>query len=221
LFLDEIGELTLGLQVKLLQVLEEKAFVRVGGQETLKSDVRIVAATNRNLEEGVSQGAFREDLFYRLNIFPIYLPPLRERRQDIAGLLDHFLARAGAPSDKLSPDARKSLERYSFPGNVRELEHILERALIIAGPDPVLTEHLDLRSPRGDGAASQIPQIPDEGLSLEELERGLIEQALEKARGNKSQAARLLGLTRRTLYSRMEKHGLKTPGAQGSEDDQG
>ncbi len=210
LFLDEIGELPLALQVKLLQAIEEKAFVRVGGGETIRVDVRIVAATNRNLEDDVREGRFREDLFFRLNVFPIVLPPLRERREDVLVLAEHFLRRAGAPSDKLSPDARAALAGYGFPGNVRELEHILERALIIAGSDPVLPDHLSFR------AGSRPPvgrfELPEEGLSLEELEKDLILQALEAAHGNKSRAARLLGLTRRTLYSRMEKHGLWTPG---------
>jgi transcriptional regulator with GAF, ATPase, and Fis domain len=212
LFLDEVGELPLSLQVKLLQVIEEKAFVRVGGRETLTADVRIVAASNRDLDEAVRAGGFRQDLYFRLNVFPVRLPPLRERPGDVSRLADYFLSRAGSPPDKLSPAARLALEGYAFPGNVRELEHLLERALILAGPDPVGPEMLELRGPRRAAGPAPLPEIPEEGLSLEELERGLILQALEKARGNKSQAARLLGLTRRTLYSRMEKHGLRAPG---------
>ena len=219
IFLDEVGELTLALQVKLLQVLEEKSFVRVGGTETITVDVRVVAATNRDLAAEVAQGAFREDLYFRLNVFPIRLPPLRERPGDVAGLISYFLARAGAPPDKLTPEARVALESYAFPGNVRELEHILERALIIAGPDPVTAEQLDLSDRRPKSGAFGVPDIPDEGLSLEKLERELILKALEKAAGNKSQAARLLGLTRRTLYSRMEKHGLRQPSGDGGDGD--
>jgi DNA-binding NtrC family response regulator len=218
LFLDEIGELPLALQVKLLQAIEEKAFVRVGGTETLEVDARLVAATNRDLEAEVREGRFREDLFYRLNVFPIALPPLRERREDIGVLADHFLARAGAPADKLSPGAREGLGTYDFPGNVRELEHLLERALIIAGADPILADHLSFRRPAH--AARSRFELPPEGISLETLEKDFLLQALEAARGNKSQAARLLGLTRRTLYSRMEKHGLWTPGEGGTEADQ-
>ena len=221
LFLDEIGELPMGLQVKLLQAIEEKAFVRVGGQETVSVDVRIVAATHRDLEQAVEAGDFREDLFYRLNIFPIRLPALRDRREDIPALVDHFLASAGAPPDKLNREARQALADYHYPGNIRELEHLLERALIIAGSDPVLVEHLAFRRSGRAPLSSLVPEIPSEGLSLEEIEKGLIEQALEKARGNKSQAARLLQLTRRTLYSRMEKHGLRTPGAGEAEDPEG
>jgi DNA-binding NtrC family response regulator len=224
IFLDEIGELSPALQVKLLQALEEKAFVRVGGSETIKVDVRIVAATNRDLEQAVADGQFREDLFYRLHIFPITLPALRERREDVVPLVHWFLAQAGAPPDKITPEGYAAIERYSFPGNVRELQHVIERALIIAGSDPVTANELIFQPVRraatdalGSAPASgaflsggfAVPEIPDGGLSLEALERALIVAALDKAKGNKSKAARLLGLTRRTLYSRMEKHGLR------------
>ena len=217
LFLDEVGELPLSLQVKLLQVIEEKTFTRVGGNRPLTVDVRIIAATNRDLAEMAKARAFREDLFFRLNVFPIRLPSLRERPGDVPALVEHVLARRGAPPDKVGPAALRALERYEFPGNVRELEHTLERALILAGSDPIGVEHLSFARPGLVGAArggpDYVPTIPADGLSLETLERELILQALERAQGNKSQAARLLGLTRRTLYSRMEKHGLREPGA--------
>jgi two-component system NtrC family response regulator len=145
-------------------------------------------------------------------VFPITLPPLRDRPGDVPRLAEHVLRRHGAPSDKLTPAAARALECYPFPGNVRELEHTIERALILAGPDPVTPEHLSFAHPESLTQASWVPRIPPEGLSLESLERELILQALERAAGNKSAAARLLGLTRRTLYSRMEKHGLRTPG---------
>jgi two-component system response regulator AtoC len=249
IFLDEIGEISPALQVKLLQAIEEKRFVRVGGTETIEVDVRIVAATNKDLESAVTEGTFREDLFYRLNIFPLSLPPLRERPGDLVPLVHHFLARAGAPPDKITTEGYAALESYPFPGNVRELEHVIERALIIAGTEPVTPHELIFRpvrrggvaglvaaggagadavAGRGESASSSasmhpenaayldigfaVPEIPDGGLSLEALEKALLLQALEKARGNKSRAARLLGLTRRTLYSRMEKHGLRVPG---------
>jgi len=218
LFLDEIGELPLALQVKLLQVIEEKTFHRVGGNQPITVDVRIVAATNRLLEEMVEQRQFREDLFFRLNVFPIALPPLREHLEDLPALVEHFMRRHGASSDKLSAEAMQALGRYTFPGNVRELEHTLERALILAGSDLIEPAHLSfarpeaLRAPADIAARDWVPDIPPEGLSLEVLERELILKALERAKGNKSQAARLLGLTRRTLYSRMERHGLRTPG---------
>jgi DNA-binding NtrC family response regulator len=213
LFLDEIGELPLALQVKLLQVIEEKTFTRVGGNQPVTVDVRIVAATNRNLEEMARERQFREDLFYRLNVFPITLPPLRERSGDVTTLAAFFLGRQGASIDKLTDEALRELERYPFPGNVRELEYTLERAMILAGSDSIRAEHLSFARPElmGSGEA-WVPRIPPGGLSLETLERELILQALELARGNKSHAARLLGLTRRTLYSRMEKHGLRRPG---------
>ena len=213
LFLDEIGELPPPLQVKLLQVIEEKTFTRVGGNTPLTVDVRIVAATNRPLEEMVRARAFREDLFFRLNAFPIVLPPLRERPGDVRRLAEHVLARHGASLEKLSPRALHALEAYAFPGNVRELEHVLERALILAGEEPVDLEHFSFSlAPAAEPADAWVPRIPEEGLSLEALERALIVQSLERAGGNKSRAARLLGLTRRTLYSRMEKHGLRRPG---------
>lgn len=213
LFLDEIGEMPLALQVKLLQAIEEKTFTRVGGNHPITVDVRIIAATNRPLEDMVRERTFREDLFFRLNVFPIVLPPLRERPGDVPRLVEHVLRRQGAPPDKLEPAALRALEGYAFPGNVRELEHTLERALILAGADPVTPAHLSFAQPSPSLVGpSWIPRIPEEGLSLETLERELILQALERAAGNKSAAARLLGLTRRTLYSRMEKHGLHTPG---------
>jgi two-component system NtrC family response regulator len=224
IFLDEIGELPMSLQVKLLQVIEEKTFLRVGGNQPVKVDVRIVTATNRDLEEMVKERGFREDLFFRLNVFPITLPPLRERPGDVPGLVRFFLERHGASADKVGASAMQSLERYAWPGNVRELENTLERAMILAGADPIGVEHLSYARPElmgsgGPGGATPpwVPRIPPEGLSLEVLERELILQSLELARGNKSAAARLLGLTRRTLYSRMERHGLRTPG-EGGED---
>jgi DNA-binding NtrC family response regulator len=218
IFLDEIGELPLALQVKLLQVIEEKTFTRVGGNAPLTVDVRIVAATNRDLEAMVRERAFREDLFFRLNVFPIELPPLRQRPGDVPRLAAFFLERHGVPAAHLGAAALEALERHAWPGNVRELENALERALILAGSDPIGVEHLSFA--RGaaaapaavaGGAPGWVPVIPPEGLSLEVLERELIVQALERAAGNKSRAARLLGLTRRTLYSRMERHGLRVP----------
>jgi two-component system, NtrC family, response regulator HydG len=215
LFLDEIGELPIPLQVKLLQAIEEKTFTRVGGNQPTTVDVRILAATNRDLGGMVRERRFREDLFFRLNVFPIVLPPLRERSGDVPALAEFFLARQGAPPEKLTPQALQALQRHGFPGNVRELEYMLERAMILAGSEPIGPEHLNL--PEGAVADDRstpawVPDIPPDGLSLETLERELIVRALERGRGNKSQAARLLGLTRRTLYSRMERHGLRRPG---------
>ena len=220
IFLDEIGEMPVTLQVKLLQVIEEKRFTRVGGNQTIQVDVRILAATNRPLEEMVRERTFREDLFFRLNVFPIVLPPLRERRGDVPRLTEFFLRKHGASAEKVSREAMAALEAHPFPGNVRELEHAIERALILAGPDPITPEHLSFAgATTRPSERSWVPEIPPEGLSLEELEKALILQSLERAAGNKSQAARLLGLTRRTLYSRMEKHGLRKPGEGGDESD--
>jgi len=223
LFLDEIGELPMALQVKLLQAIEEKTFTRVGGNQPRTVDARLVAATNRDLEDMVRQKQFREDLFFRLNVFPITLPPLRERPGDVPGLVEFFLRCRGTSPDQVSPAAMRELERYAFPGNVRELDHTLERALILAGGDPIEPEHLSFARPElVAGSESWVPRIPPGGLSLEVLERELILQSLEMARGNKSQAARLLGLTRRTLYSRMEKHGLRgADDGAGAEDEAG
>ncbi|HET7224298.1 MAG TPA: sigma-54 dependent transcriptional regulator [Candidatus Eisenbacteria bacterium] len=220
IFLDEIGELPMPLQVKLLQVIEEKTFTRVGGNQPIKVDVRIIAATNRDLEEMVRERAFREDLLFRLNVFPIVLPPLRERPGDVRALVEFFLRRHGLPPEHVAPEAMRALERHTWPGNVRELEHALERASILAGSDAIDVEHLSLAPSAAAAAAGMwsgarepwVPTIPPEGLSLETLERELILQALERSGGNKSQAARLLGVTRRTLYSRMERHGLRKPG---------
>jgi two-component system NtrC family response regulator len=212
LFLDEIGEMPMPLQSKLLQAIEEKTFTRVGGNRPITVDTRIIAATNRPLEEMVKARTFREDLFFRLNVFPIVLPPLRDRPGDVPRLVEHLLRRHGAPADKLTPEARRALDGYTFPGNVRELEHTIERALILAGADDITPAHLSFAQPEARHDQSWVPRIPPEGLSLEALEKELILQALEREAGNKSAAARLLGLTRRTLYSRMEKHGLRTPG---------
>jgi two-component system NtrC family response regulator len=219
LLLDEIAELPVALQVKLLQVIEEKTFLRVGGNTPITVDVRILAATNRPLEDMVKERTFREDLFFRLNVFPITLPPLRERPGDASRLAAHFLRRHGATAEKLSPEAVRALEGYAFPGNIRELENTLERALILAGSDPIEPAHLTFARPDQRMPHSWVPEIPEEGLSLEALERELILKALERATGNKSRAARLLGLTRRTLYSRMEKHGLHKPGEGEEESD--
>lgn len=212
LLLDEIGELPLSVQVKLLQVMEEKTFIPVGGLRPRQTTVRYVAATHRNLEQAVREGEFREDLFYRIHIFPIHIPPLRERPEDVPPLVERFLSNKGLEPGRVTPEAMRMLLEHRFPGNVRELENILERALILAGDDPIRAEHLPNLAGvelQGKSEDRRNFRLPDGGISLEDLERDLILQALEKAGGNKSQAARLLGLTRRTLYSRMEKHGLR------------
>jgi DNA-binding NtrC family response regulator len=208
LFLDEVGDLKRDLQVKLLRALQEREILRVGGTERVRIDVRIVAATNQDLERAVREGRFREDLYYRLNVIPIALPALRERRTDVPLLVDHFIAKnAGRRGRGVSEDALKTLMAYDWPGNVRELESVIERALLLGEDDLIGVS--DLPAPVRAGAATPRGgmdlEIPDSGIDLEAVERSLILKALEKAGGNVSRAARLLGLSRRTLQYRIEK----------------
>jgi DNA-binding NtrC family response regulator len=209
LFLDEVGDLKRDLQVKLLRTLQEREIMRVGGTERIKVDVRIVAATNQDLERDVREGRFREDLFYRLNVIPIALPSLHERRTDIPLLVEHFLAKYGASGRRsVSQEALAMLVAYDWPGNVRELESVIERALLLGEGDVIVPADLpaSVRA-RHETAAGSMPgvEIPDEGIDLDALEESLMLKALEKAGGNVSQAARLLGLSRRTLQYRLAK----------------
>jgi DNA-binding NtrC family response regulator len=215
LLLDEIGDITPAFQVKLLRFLQEKTFVRLGGSETISVDSRIVTATNRNLQQEVQEGRFREDLYYRLAVFPIQVPPLRERKTDIAPLTRHILDRLGYRRE-LDREAMRLLNEYDWPGNIRELENVLERAMILAGTDAIGPEHIQLPEPVGaDGrrlAADGLTDVrrgelahPDGRLSLFEMERQMLEDALRRSGGNKSKAARLLGITRRMLYTKLEK----------------
>jgi DNA-binding NtrC family response regulator len=208
LFLDEVGDLKRDLQVKLLRALQEREILRVGGTERVRIDVRIVAATNQDLERDVREGRFREDLYYRLNVIPIVLPPLRDRRTDIPLLVDHFLAKyRGNRPRGVSEDALKTLMAYDWPGNVRELESVVERALLLGEGDLIVPADLpaSLRSGAGGPRRAMDLEIPEGGIDLEAVERSLILKALEKAGGNVTRAARLLGLSRRTLQYRLEK----------------
>jgi len=208
LFLDEVGDLKRDLQVKLLRALQEREIMRVGGTERIRIDVRIVAATNQDLDRAVREGRFREDLYYRLNVIPIALPPLRDRRTDIPLLVEHFVAKyAASPARGVSEEALKTLAAYDWPGNVRELESVVERALLLGEGDLIVPADLPATVRAGSGAprAAMDLDIPDSGINLDELERSLILKALAKAGGNVSRAARLLGLSRRTLQYRMEK----------------
>jgi DNA-binding NtrC family response regulator len=208
LFLDEVGDLKRDLQVKLLRALQEREIMRVGGTERVRIDVRIVAATNQDLERAVREGRFRQDLYYRLNVIPIVLPPLRERRTDISLLVDHFLVKHGAGRPRaVGEDALKTLVAHDWPGNVRELESVIERALLLGEGDLIVPADLPatVRSGAGGPKRAMDLEIPDSGINLEAVERSLILKALEKAGGNVSRAARLLGLSRRTLQYRMEK----------------
>ncbi|MBX6424269.1 sigma-54 dependent transcriptional regulator [Thermosulfurimonas sp. F29] len=207
-FLDEVGDIPLEAQAKLLRVLQERKIQRLGGLEEIPIDVRIVAATHKDLKAMVEEGTFREDLYYRINVFPIYIPPLRERREDIIPLAEHFIRRFVGPKVSgplLTPGAKKLLLSYSFPGNVRELANACERALILAGGElPLTVEHFDFLYAQSPGSRSRRFELPPEGISLEELEKELIRQALDRTGGNQSAAARLLGLTRSKFRTRMK-----------------
>jgi DNA-binding NtrC family response regulator len=200
----------MAMQVKLLSAIEEKVFMRVGGVEPIRCDVRIIAATHRDLEEAIRDGSFREDLYYRINVFPLTIPPLRERPEDITLLVEHFLKGKGTDPGQIRPEALRLLAEHPFPGNIRELENVIERGLILAEGAPLGPEHFPSLRGREPLQEMNLPEIPDDGVSMEELERLYILAALEKAEGNKSRAAALLGMTRRTFYSRMERHGIKT-----------
>ena len=199
LFLDEIGEISPATQVKLLRFLQERRFVPLGSTAERSVDTRVVAATHRDLAEAVKDGRFREDFLYRLNVFSIVVPPLRDRPEDVLPLAERFLAARGLPPEKLSAGARGRLLAHAWPGNVRELENALERALILAGDGEILQGHVTVGSAPQRGRRAS--DLLGEGFSLDAFERELILAALERAGGNKTHAARLLGVTRRRLYS--------------------
>jgi transcriptional regulator with GAF, ATPase, and Fis domain len=215
LFLDEVGETSPLVQAKLLRVLEASEFQRLGGAKVLKTDVRLVAATNRDLHVAIGRGDFREDLFYRLSVFEIHLPRLRERPEDILLLTERFLGdlsrNVGRSAPGVSREARELLLSYSWPGNVRELRNALERAVILSEGGLVQAEHLPI-AVAGSGAvrtaSASAVVLPAGGLDLDEVEKTLVAQALERAKNNRSRAAKLLGLTRAQLYTRLERHGL-------------
>jgi len=216
IFLDEIGEMTLATQAKLLRALENRRFKRVGGVTDLPLDAAVIAATNRNLRDEVKAGKFREDLFFRLNVIPIEIPPLRSRPGDIALLIDHLLERLNRDMGRnvtgIAQDALSCLQAYSWPGNVRELRNVIERIVILnADTDVIRLELLppELRLGARKGAPKGCPfELPDDGVDLEAVEAGLIAQALERSSGNQSAAARLLGISRYALRYRMEKYSL-------------
>ncbi len=210
LFLDEVGELSPALQAKLLRVLQEGEFIPVGATRAKRVNVRVIAATNKNLEEEIARGRFREDLYYRLNVFSLQLPPLRERPEDIQPLAEHFLSRAaarqGRPFRGFSPGALAALRRYPWPGNVRELRNVIERGIILARSDFITVDDLPLKvnqPPDGRDAAG-----PGEPVSLREAERLQVARILRRTRWNKSRAARLLDITRRTLDRKIVEYGL-------------
>jgi DNA-binding NtrC family response regulator len=211
LFLDEIGDVPPATQVKLLRVLQEREFERLGGTKTIKVDVRLIAATNRDLRAALEEGTFREDLYYRLNVVPIDIAPLRERKEDIPDLVNLFISRFATDSSKpvegITPEAMQMLVNYHWPGNVRELQNIVERACALAKGNrlEVGDIHLDTRPAKaGNGGDGFLP----EGMTLEQWEDEMVQEALRRANGNKSQAARLLGLSRNALRYRLSKIGI-------------
>ncbi|HSG49805.1 MAG TPA: sigma-54 dependent transcriptional regulator [Longimicrobiales bacterium] len=215
LFLDEIGELTPSLQSKLLRFLEDRTFRRLGSTEDRTVDARIVAATNRDLQAAVESGAFREDLYYRLRVLPLTLPPLRRRRGDVpalvAAFLDSFNRELGRRVVEVDPEASRLLEAYAWPGNVRELRNVVERAVLL-GDGPVLTPDLlppEIRREQPpQQASSGMLELGPEGIDLDDLERRLLEEALRRADGNRTEAGRLLGLSRHQIRNRLKKYGI-------------
>ena len=220
-FMDEIGDLPLPLQVKLLRVTQDKCFQRIGGTEEIRIDVRFIGATNKNLEEAVIEGQFREDLYYRLNVIQIRMPPLRERKEDIAHLAEHFMAKyareMGKDIQSLSLYSLEALKDYHFPGNVRELENIIQRAVALEQSKIILPESLKLASFKRQDAQKQsgrpeAPDIPPEGIDLEQhlmdIERALIVKALDRTGGVKTEAAKLLGISFRAFRYKMDKHQI-------------
>jgi len=212
LFLDEVGELPIELQPKLLRVLQEKTVEPLGGTSPQKLDVRVVAATNTDLEKAITDGKFREDLYYRVAVIPVPLPPLRERQEDIPVLLKHFATKRGGKEITFSPEAVAELMEYQWPGNVRELENTVERLIIMRKGDVITPDDLPgkLRGGRKTGNGPVI-RLPDEGYSLEQLEREVVIEALERNKWNQTTAARFLRIPRHTLIYRMEKYGIAPP----------
>jgi two-component system response regulator PilR (NtrC family) len=217
IFLDEIGELSPVLQVKLLRVVQEKTFRRIGGAEDIKVDVRIISATNQNLQERVKTGEFREDLYYRLNVIPIFILPLRQRREDIPLLIDNFIGKYAKMFNKeirnISSYAMELLMNYDFPGNIRELENIIERSVAMESSNIILPENLTLYSNAADGESKFDIEVTEKGINLntemEKIERKMIEKALQRAKGSKKRTAELLNITFDSLRYRMEKLGIE------------
>src|SRR6266481_2930786 len=212
MFLDEIGDVPTPIQVKLLRVLQEREFERLGGTKTLKVDVRMIAATNRDLRAALEEGTFREDLYYRLNVVPIDIPPLREHKEDVPDLTNLFLRKfcgeSGRPVTTISPEATNLLLSHHWPGNVRELQNIIERACALAKTSRLEPGDIHLDSPRNKPSVSGDGFLP-EGMTLDQWEDDMIREALKRAGGNKSQAARLLGLSRNALRYRLSKIGIE------------
>ena len=214
IFLDEIGDMSPSLQAKLLRSLEEKAFKRIGGTVDIKVDVRVIAATNRDLEKAIAEGRFREDLYYRLNIITINVPPLRTHKDDIPLLVSHFLKRFSEEfrknSREVTGEAMEKLVSYDWPGNIRELKNSIERAVLLGSGTIIGADDIALGRPAALSADSEhrLLKLPQKGLTFEDLEKDLVVQALDRTAGNQTKAAELLGLTRDQIRYRMEKFGL-------------
>jgi two-component system, NtrC family, response regulator AtoC len=219
LFLDEVGEIPVMLQAKLLRVLEEQTFRRLGGLKDIHLDIRVIAATNRNLQEAVKEGAFRQDLYFRLNVIHVQIPPLRERREDILPLARHFIEHYNHKFKRqilgITPPSEQMMVQYDWPGNVREVRNAVERAMILEDSSYLQPESLPLtltrvaRDPIAIPVAANAENFPSDGVSLQDAERGLLVRALEKTNGNQTQAARLLKITRDTLRYKMKKFNLR------------
>ena len=214
IFLDEIGDISLNMQVKLLRVIQEKEFERVGGNETIKVDVRIIAATNRNLEEAIAEKKFREDLYYRLNVIPIVVPPLRERKDDIPLLVDYFIKKFNTDFNKsiqgVDEEALQALMAYDWPGNIRELENVLERAIVLSRSDILTVKDFPETIGVQKRQNNHFSYVEGQQLNelVEEFEKTIIEQALEKYNGNKLRTAEKLGIHRSTFMSKLKKYGI-------------
>jgi len=215
LFLDEIGELTPGMQVKLLRVLQEREFERVGGNQTIKVDVRVITATNRDIEKALQEGLFREDLYYRLNVVSLAIPPLRERKEDIPGLLDFFIKKYAEENKKniagISAETRDLLMRYSYPGNVRELENIVERAVVLSKKGVIAAADLPIHIRNAANEGGPVTHKLKNSLSetLDTVERGIILDALKESGGVQTRAAKWLGISERVLRYKVKKHAIK------------
>ena len=211
LFLDEIGDISPATQVKLLRVLQERRFERLGGTRSIEIDVRVVAATNRDLQQLIADGDFREDLFYRLNVVPVVLPSLRQRADDIPLLVAHFLEKFKAGKKRINPGAMEALIKYPWPGNIRELENTIERIVILSHGDDIGVADLPAEVRAGVSPADRVSSgftLPDEGVNLEEVELDLVRQALDRSGGSIPKAAKLVGLTGKTFEARMQRLGL-------------
>lgn len=215
LFLDEIGEMSPSLQAKLLRVLQEKQFIRLGGLETIKIDFRLIASTNRDLNEEIAKGGFRSDLYYRLNIINIQVPPLRERREDIPLLIERFIdkfsCRDGKRIKTVSPEAMEYMIQYNWPGNVRELENSIERLMVVSESELISAEQLPGEILKTSIVIKEPTKIKQKGYDLKEIEKDMVVKALKDADWNKSKAARLLHIDRTALYNRIKKYGISIP----------